>query len=80
MVSTSAKARDERRDIYGALKRSSPRMNAGAPTFPRVNAEAPTFPRMNAEAPTYPRVNAELPPFPRVRCVGSLKLQRQRLA
>jgi hypothetical protein len=60
MVSTSAKARDERRDIYGALKRSSPRMNAGAPTFPRVNAE--------------------LPPFPRVRCVGSLKLQRQRLA
>jgi hypothetical protein len=60
MVSTSAVARDERRDIYGALKRSSPRMNAGAPTFPRVNAE--------------------LPPFPRVRCVGSLKLQRQRLA
>jgi hypothetical protein len=70
MVSTSAKARDERRDIYGALKRSSPRMNAGAPTFPRVNAEAPTF----------PRVNAELPPFPRVRSVGSLKLQRQRRA
>jgi hypothetical protein len=70
MVSTSAKARDERRDIYGALKRSSPRMNAGAPTFPRVNAEAPT----------YPRVNAELPPFPRVRSVGSLKLQRQRRA
>jgi hypothetical protein len=46
MVSTSATARDERRDIYGALKRSSPRMNAEAPTFPRVNAELPPFPRV----------------------------------
>ena len=28
----SAKARDQRRALFGALKRSFPRMNAGAPT------------------------------------------------